>query len=153
MKKMIILFLTILTLPGFAQEISKEYDKIGRFYNGVAIVWKNGHCGLILQSGKEIAAPEYDKISPFGRDAIAYTVKDGKTGLINNDGKVIAPNLYESISGYRGSYAVTKKTGLYGMINRQGKVVVENKYESLKIGAHGEIRATKDGKEVMLDVK
>ena len=153
MKKMIILFLTILTLPGFAQEISKEYDKIGRFYNGVAVVWKNGLCGLILQSGKEIVAPEYAKISPFGRDAVAYTVKDGKTGLINNDGKVIAPNLYESISGFRGSYAVTKKTGLYGMINRQGKVVVENKYESIKIGAHGEIRATKDGKEVMLDVK
>jgi hypothetical protein len=32
-------------------------------------------------------------------------------------------------------------------------VVVENKYSSLKIGGHGEIRAVKDGQEVMLDVK
>lgn len=153
MKKILFLFLTLISFRGFAQEVSKSYDRIGKFYKGVAVVWKSGHCGLIQQSGKEIAPPEYDKIGIFGGDAIAETVKNGKTGLMGMDGKVIAPNVYESISGFHGFYAITKKDGLAGMINKKGKVVVENKYESIKIGRHGEIRAVKDGQEVMLDVK
>ena len=90
MKKIIFLFLTLFTLQGFAQEVSKEYDKIGKFYHGVAIVWKNGLCGVIKSNGKEIVKPEYEKIRPFGSDGISYTTKEGKTGLLSIEGKVIA---------------------------------------------------------------
>jgi hypothetical protein len=153
MKKMLLLFLTLVSIQSFSQEVSKSYDKIGKFYRGVAVVWKGGHCGLIQQSGKEIVPPEYDRIGNFGADAIAETIKNGKTGLISMEGKVIAPNVYESISGFHGFYAVTKKDGLVGMINKKGKVVVQNEYERITIGRHGEIRAVKNGQEVMLDVK
>lgn len=153
MKKMILLLLTVFTMQGFAQEVSKGYDRIGNFNRGVALVWKNGKIGLIKQSGKEIAKPEYDKISSFGGDAIAVTTKDGKIGLINMEGKVIAQNVYESIAPFRGAYALTKKDGLYGIINKQGKVVIDNKYEKLKLGKYGDVRAVKDGQEVMLDIK
>lgn len=153
MKKIIFMLLTICTIQGFAQEVSKEYDRIGKFYNGIALVWKNGKVGLIKQSGKEIVSPEYDKIGSFGNDALAYTTKDGKTGVINTEGKVIVPNLYESIAPFKGSYAITKKEGLYGMVNKQGKVVIENKYEKIKVGRYGDIRAVKEGKEILLDIK
>lgn len=153
MKKMIFLLLTLLTIKGFGQEISKEYDRIGKFYKGVALVWKNGKVGLIKQSGKEIVSPEYDRIGAFGSDALAYTKKDGKEGVINIEGKVIVPNIYESVDPFRGAYAITKKDGLYGMVNKQGKVVIENKYEKIKVGRAGDIRAVKEGKEILLDIK
>lgn len=153
MKKMIFLLLTVLTMEGFAQEVSKQYDRIGKFSRGVALVWKNGKIGLIRQNGKEIAKPEYDKIGSFGSDAIAVTNKEGKIGLINMEGKVIAQNVYESIAPFRNAYAITKKDGLYGMINKQGKVVIDNKYEKIKVGRYGDVRAVKEGQEIMLDIK
>ena len=145
--------LTLFTLQGFAQEVSKQYDRIGKFNRGIALVWKNGKIGLIKQSGKEIVSPEYDKIGTFGNDALAYTTKDGKAGVINMEGKVIVANRYESIGGFKGAYAITKKDGLYGMINKQGKVVIENKYEKIKVGRYGDIRAVKEGQEILIDIK
>ena len=68
MKKIVIIFLTFFTLQGFAQEVSKQYDKIGKFNKGLAIVWKNGHCGILSQDGREIVKPTYDKIGSFGND-------------------------------------------------------------------------------------
>ncbi|MBK8521066.1 MAG: WG repeat-containing protein [Ferruginibacter sp.] len=153
MKKIIIIFLTLFAFQGFAQEVSSQYDKIGKFNKGLAIVWKNGHCGILSQDGREIVKPTYDKISSFGNDALAYTTRDGKMGLLNMEGRIIAPNIYESISGFKGSFAITRKNGLAGMINKQGKVLIENKYEKITIGKNNAIRAVKDGQEMMLDVK
>jgi hypothetical protein len=153
MKKIIFLLLTIFTLPVFAQEISKEYDRIGRFDKGVALVWKNKLVGLIRANGKELVKPEYEKIGSFGSDNLAFTTKDGKIGIINLEGKVIVQNIYQSISQFNGSLAITKKDGLYGIINKKGKVLVENKYQKLKLGKYGDVRAVKDGQEVLLDIK
>lgn len=153
MKKLLCCLLVFGLTGGYAQEITKQYDKIGKFKNGIAVVWKNGHCGIITQAGKEIVKPVYDKIGVFGNDAIAYTTRDGKMGMINMEGKVIVPNIYEEIGAFKGSFAITRRNGLCGMINKQGKVLVENKYEKIKIGKHGEIRAVKDGQETILDLK
>jgi len=153
MKNIASLILTLLSLTNYAQEVSGQYDKIGRFNQGVAIAWKNGHCGLITQDGKEIIKPEYDKISGFGKDGIAYSTKKGLMGLINVQGKVIVQNIYGHIGPFNGFFAITRKNGLAGMINKQGKVLIENKYEDIKVGRNGVIRAIKDGKEVILDLK
>ena len=153
MKKIIFLLLTLFTLQGFAQEVSKEYDRIGRFDKGVALVWKNKQVGLIKANGKELVKPEYEKIGSFGNDNLAFTTKEGKIGMINLEGKVIIQNEYESIAPFKGSYAITKKNGLYGMVNKQGKVMIKNEYEKIKVGKYGDIRAVKQGQEIMLDIK
>lgn len=153
MKKILFILITLLTLQASAQETSKQYDRIGKFYRGVALVWKNGLVGMIKQNGNEIVKPEYEKIGSFGNDALALTTKGGKIGLINIEGKVIAANIYDYIGAFHGAYALTKKDGLSGMINKQGKVVVENKYEKLKVGRYGDVRAIVNGQEVLLDIK
>lgn len=153
MKKMIFILLTLFTLQGFSQEVSKEYDRIGKFTRGVALVWKNKQVGMIKANGKELVKPEYEKIGSFGNDNLALTTKDGKIGVINLEGKVVVKNDYESISAFKGAYAITKRDGLYGMVNKQGKVVIKNEYEKIKVGKYGDIRAVKQGQEIMLDIK
>ena len=152
MKKTILLFITLFSLQAFAQE-SKQYDKIGRFSKGLAIVWRAGHCGIITQGGKELVKPEYDKIGTFGNDGLAYTTKEGKVGLMNMEGKVVVPNIYESISRFNGYYAITRKNGLAGMINKQGKILIANEYENIKVGRNGEVRGVKDGRETLMELK
>jgi len=140
-------------MQGFAQEISKEYDRIGKFNRGVALVWKNKLVGLINTNGKELVKPEYEKIGSFGGDNLAFTTMYGKIGIINLEGKVVVQNTYESISQFNGSLAITKMNGLYGIINKKGKVLVKNEYQKLKLGKYGDVRAVKDGQEVLLDIK
>ena len=153
MRIITVLILTLSLFATHAQEISKQYDKIGRFSQGVAVVWKNGKCGLISQAGKEIIKPQYDRISSFGNDGLAYTWKNGLVGLVNIQGKEIVKNEYQKIGKFNGFYAITRKNGLAGMINKRGNVVIKNEYEKITIHRNGVIRGVKDGKEVILTIQ
>lgn len=153
MKNVFVILLSIITLSVFAQKTSAQYDKIGKFNQGVALVWKNGKVGLITQDGKELIKPQYEAISGFGRDGIAYTTKNGLKGLINMTGKVIVDNIYGDIGSFHGFWAITRKNGLAGMINKQGKVLIPNEYETIKVEKGGIVRAIKSGKEVILNLE
>lgn len=153
MKNLLSVFLISLSFSVFAQEATNQYDKIEKFDQGVAVVWKLGKCGLMEQGGREIIKPQYDNIGSFGRDGIAYTTKAGLKGLVTMTGKVICDNIYGDISRFNGFYAITRRNGLAGMINKQGKVLVENKYETIKVEKGGLIRAVIGGKEVILNLK
>ena len=101
MKKIFGFILSLAPLFLLAQEVTPQYDKIEKFNQGIAIVWKNGKCGLITQAGKEVIKPQYDKISRFGRDGIAYTTRQGLVGLITMTGKIIVDNIYGYIGGLK----------------------------------------------------
>ena len=153
MKKLLTIFLLASATFIFAQEVTKQYDKIEKFNQGVAVAWENGKCGLVTQDGKEILKPQFDHIGRFGRDGIAYTTKKGLKGLIDMTGRIIVDNIYGDISGFNGPWAITRKNGLAGMINKKGKVLVENKYETIRVEKGGLIRAVISGKEVILNLK
>jgi len=152
MKKLFAILLLIMSVVMYAQEVTKQYDKIEKFNQGVAVAWENGKAGLVTQAGKEIIKPQFDQIGRFGRDGIAYTTKKGLKGLIDMTGKVIVDNIYGDIGGFNGPWAITRKNGLAGMINKQGKVLVENKYETIRVEKAGVIRAVIGGKEVLLNL-
>ena len=109
MKNSILLLLTLVSASLFAQEVTGQYDKIEKFNQGVAVVWKLGKCGLMQQDGKEIIKPQYDNIGRFGNDGIAYTTKKGLKGLITMTGKVIVDNIYGDIGRFNGSWPITAR--------------------------------------------
>lgn len=153
MKNIILLFsvLSFQFMIAQSKEISGNYDKIGRFEKGVAIVHKNGLVGLINTEGKEIIKPEYDKIAGFGKDGISYTYKKGLVGLINIEGKVIIDNLYDYIGHFKDGFAIIRKKGLTGIVDKNGIIVVDIKYDKLKVEAGGVFKATNpDGTEVLV---
>jgi len=134
-----------------SSEISGNYDKIGKFERGVAIVHKNGLVGVINAQGQEVIKPEYEKISAFGADGVAYTHKNGMVGLITKEGKVIIDNQYEYIGHFKDGFATIRKNGLTGIVDRSGKIVVDIKYDKLKCEAGGVFKATNaDGTEVLV---
>lgn len=156
MKKIIILSiinLFFLTQQSVAQEtkLSKDYDKVGKFQNGVAIVQKNKLVGAIDENGKEVIPVEYERLSGFGGDGISYSRKKKKVGLITKEGKVLVENKYDFIGSIKNKKAVVKLDGLCGVINTtNGKVVVELKYKKLVIGDDGMVTATNTDDTVTL---
>jgi hypothetical protein len=154
MKKIVFILVCISTL-NFAHaqstEISSNYDKIGKFNRGVAIVYKGGLVGAINTSGKEVIKPEYDKITAFGADGLAYCYKRDRVGLISRDGKLIIPNEYDYIGHFKDGYATIRKDKLTGIVDRNGNIVVEIKYDKLKIEQGGIFKAVNpDGSEVLV---
>lgn len=62
-----------------------KYDSIGSFQNGIAIVEKDNHFGVVLAGGRELVAPGYDYISPF-TDGYAKAIRRGKFVIIDLSG-------------------------------------------------------------------
>jgi hypothetical protein len=153
MKTLVLLFgmLSFQLITAQSAEISGNYDKIGKFDKGIAIVHKSGLVGAINSEGKEVIKPEYERISNFGSDGLAYTHKNGMTGLISKQGKVIIDNQYEYIGRFKDGFATIRKNGLTGIVDKSGKIVVDIKYDKLKCEAGGVFKATNaDGSEVLV---
>ncbi len=153
MKKIVLGVFVALSSLAFAQstEISGKYDKIGKFSHGLATVHKGGLVGVINTEGKEIIKPEYQRISPFGRDGVAYTRKKDMVGLIDNTGKVIVENQYDFIGHFKGNNAVVRKGNLCGVITKQGKLIVDIKYDKLQCEDNNVIKAINpDGSQVLI---
>ena len=66
------------------------YEYIDVFYNGLAIVKRDGKWGMINKLGKEVVEPKYDYINPYSC-GFARIAKNGKVGFLDK-------NFTESIS-------------------------------------------------------
>ena len=100
------IFLSVITLVN-AVDITAEYDYIGNFRDGVAVVmrlgipdhWESARYGFIDTTGKEIVPLKYEIIGSFYGDyfseGLAAVGLDGKWGLIDAAGKEILPADYD----------------------------------------------------------
>lgn len=151
MKKVIALLFIVSVLKVNSQTaISSQYDKIGNFYYGIAVVKKNGLEGAINTEGKEVIKPEWDRLSGFGKDGIGFAHKNGLVGLIDVTGKIIAKPEYDRIGNFKYGKAVVMKNGKQGIMTIDGKIIVEVKYDKLKVVEGGAIRATENGQEILI---
>ena len=153
MKKISFVLCVLLGLNVSAQkEVSAQYDHIGHFFYGIAIVDLNGKKGAIDSLGKEVIKPEWDNLTAFGKDGIGFCRKNGKVGLIKTDGTVLLEPKYERISGFSNGRAIISQGIFKGLIDFSGKIIIEPKYEHLKFEESGLVRARQGGKEVLLKI-
>ena len=153
MKKIIICLFLLPVLNLSAQkQVSAQYDHIGKFFYGMAIVESKGKKGAIDSTGKEVIKPEWDNLTGFGKDGIGYARRNGKVGLIKRDGTLLLEPNYERISGFHNGRAIINQGIFKGVVDFSGKVIIEPKYEHLKFEESGLVRARQGGKEVLLKV-
>ncbi len=153
MKKIIFSICVLLVFNISAQkQVSAQYDHIGHFYYGIAIVELNGKKGAIDSTGKEVIKPEWDNLTGFGKDDIGFARKNGKVGLIKTDGTLLLEPKYERISGFHNGRAIISQGIFKGVIDFSGKIIIEPKYEYLKFEESGLVRARQGGKELLLKV-
>ena len=124
-----------------------EYDRVGRFFEGVAPVLKLNEedegWGLINTSGELIVPHLYRKLYPFQHGLGVASLVDAnlheRYGVINTEGEVVIPFIYGLISGTGAEgYFVARK---YGELEAQQEMLTN---KSVIIGHDGEVRATLD---------
>jgi len=105
------------------------YDEIGPIVDGLAPVKKNGKCGFINASGKQVIPLMYDTLSFFS-DNLAFVGIEGKYVYINKNNEELTPIRYDSLGVFNGNVALVKSGDLYGYIDRKGKNITPLKYEA-----------------------
>jgi len=125
-----------------------NYDFVGEFNQGVAIVIKDNLYGAVTIGGYEIIPPIYDYISPFN-DGYAEAIQKGECKTLDLSGKEFkntVPELkkdikdnslfattekYDSIERLNNGICIVSRDKKYGCINQIGSIIIPLKYESL----------------------
>lgn len=72
----------------------KEYEQIGDFLEGLAVVKSNGKYGFIDKTGKEVISLKYDEVENF-REGLAKVVLNKKIGYISKIERIVIPIKYD----------------------------------------------------------
>lgn len=124
-----------------------DYDRVGRFFEGVAPVLSLGGddegWGIIDMKGELIVPHIYRKLFPFKHGLGVASLVDAnmheRYGVINPAGEVVIPFIYGLISGTGSEgYFVARK---YGEIEVKQERLTN---KSLIVGHDGQVRATLD---------
>ena len=97
--------------------ISCQYDDASAFYDGLAIVSKQGKYGLINKRNEPVVDLVYDEIlEPHDQFFIAQ--QNGRYGLLNQQGKTAIAFIYSDIQRLdNGQYLLEDSTGFYLLNN------------------------------------
>jgi hypothetical protein len=126
------------------QVLPHDFESIDGFYNGRAIVKKNGKYGVIDETGKELFYTDYNRIDRFTNGyALVYTSpKDGeiKIGVINKNGRVVVPAIYqwfENVYNFNDGLVAMAQNRKYGFLDTNGRIVVQFKYDKVESFRNG----------------
>ena len=156
----LVMCLTLLPMGSMAVTIEEvvnpklEYNVLGLFYDGLALVKKGSKWGFIDKTGEVVIPLEYGDVGSFS-EGLAAAEKDGKYGFIDKTGKVVIPLEYDNVGGFSEGLAAAEKGKKYGFIDKTGKVVIpleyDVKYADLPIFKEGFAGVTKDSKCGFID--
>ena len=77
-----------------AEEWRGKYDSVGSFHEGFARVERDGKCGFVDKTGKEVVPPKYDGVRGFS-EGLAVVKLKRKWGFINTKDEVVVPLTYD----------------------------------------------------------
>ena len=103
----------------------KNYDYVGEFVDGVAIVKYRNKWGVINEKGKEICKPKYEKMAEFF-GGYAKVVYKGKAGFVNSLGYEICEPKFDAAWNFNLSgFATVLMGSKYYYLNGKGEIVKE----------------------------
>lgn len=99
-------------------------------------VWKDGHCGLILDDKGMIIPPVWDEIIPRRiqyRDPLSYSVRRGMYwGCCDANGHLICDPMWDEVDIYLNGIVCVKKDGRWGAINADGRHCVPVEWDEIE---------------------
>ena len=106
-----------------------DYDILGNFNNGRAVVSKGKKFGIIDTTGQFVLKPSHDFIKSLGR---YYGIqKKDKWTLINSSFETISDNDFESINMLRNKSLLIENDGRYGVMDQELNVIIQCLYASI----------------------
>ena len=148
-----------------------NYDRVGEFSEGRAIVCLNDMYGFIDIEGKEVIPPVYNYACDFQQGNANVKFKN-KWRVIDRNGKVIAKydeiefasqeksnnyfsenilSKYDEVKILKDDFAKVRLGKKWGLIDKQGNEVVSPKYNEIRKLANGFVQVRIDDKWGLID--
>ena len=125
---------------------SPDYNIIGGFCCGYAVIKKNNKYNYIDKSGKLLSLNWFDKALEFDNGYGLINV-NGRCYHIDTSGRLVSEEDFDNVWYFVGSVAKVKKNGKYNYINTQGKKLFEEWFAAADEFSHnGNAKVEKDGK-------
>lgn len=109
-------------INGKGEELSKLYDEINNFADGLALVKLNNKYGYIDMTGNEVIPLQYAEAKQFG-DGLAPVKINGKWGYIDKSNQLVIPAEYDTASPFGRGYARVSKGSQQFTINTKNRIV------------------------------
>nr|WP_263327010.1 WG repeat-containing protein [Neobacillus sp. Marseille-Q6967] len=139
--------------------IYPQYEDVSEFQmNGLAIVWLQGHVGIIDQHGRFVVPPIYNSIYPFSEGHSIVYEEDKGYKVIDETGKILTGQTYSFT--YFGDFHehrlvfqdfVNRKEFLYGYLDSNGEIVIPAQFKYAHDFQDGQaIVGLKDGTSALI---
>jgi hypothetical protein len=114
--------------------IACEYWNANDFFDGMALVYKDGKSGFIDKTGEVIIPLIYDHANAYFSDGLAAAAINNKWGYINTLGETIIPFEYDWAEPFIGGLAIvsdqqTRNRRRSGVIDTEGNRVIPFEYD------------------------
>lgn len=135
MKRFLALVLALVMTAGIipAAHAVGSYDDVQEYENGLARVWRDGKCGAIDASGREVAPPIYDWVWLYEENYIHVEkkVSEDETlrGLLDREGNVLLPVEYEGIGALNDGRRQVGLNGKEGYMDEDQQWVIPAIYD------------------------
>lgn len=141
-------------LDSFGQIVSAmNYDEIGNFQNGFAVVVRQYKHGFIDTNMQEMCPLQYDKMTAFNKEGWAIVERNQHKGCINKEGVEVIRCKYDSINEHDTSdiVVVKVKNAILGQYNRDLEVIIPPIYRRIDDYIHDLCIVCKDTSLPMYD--
>ena len=122
MKYNFLLGAILISMAGYGQAWTKEYDHVDDCVCGLSLVGKGDKHGFADKDGKLIVPLIYDEAMTFS-EGMAAVKQDGKWGFLDSTGKLVVPLKYTDAMSFHNNLAIVSNGSSYGFIDKTGKEI------------------------------
>jgi hypothetical protein len=102
--------------------IQPQYDEVGPFRNGLAVVSKDSKYGVINKKNELIVDFVYDEILDYQQDR-AIAIKNGNYNLIDRSGRHISSSSFKDIFNFSNQIYIGLRDSLYLFLDKNLKEI------------------------------
>lgn len=119
---------------GASKKDSSLYDSFFGFFEGYAVVAKNGQYGLVNDKWELVLPCTYKDLGIVTEGTIKYyDPEKGRHGVLDIEGNIIIEPKWDECTAFKEGVAAVLDRGKWGFVNREGEFVQEPKYASVNI--------------------
>jgi hypothetical protein len=114
----------------YVEVIAPEYDAVGDFKLGIALVEKEGLKGFVDINGGKVTDIKYQEVGEW-IEGLALVKSADLYGYLDRKYDEIVPVIYQEIGAFVGGIAWVKLDGKYGLIEQNGRGITPPRYDSM----------------------
>ena len=120
-----------------------EYDYLGSFHNGIALIEVGNKRGAINDKNEVVIPAKYDSLNRCDNGIYTASIF-GKYGFINQNDEIVIPFEYDEVDPFSEGLASVRMGNKWGYINEKNEMVIACQFDYAGLFRDGVVNVGKD---------